>query len=514
MDRSGNPLRPHGPTPGGRGDSGPPPVAPSARGASTALRALRDRAHVVACGDRRLLLHIPSTALFELDHPAAAVLDALATAPPPGLPFAALRERVPSTIATAALAEAVAELITLDAVGTDATSPPEVAAPALDLEAEPLVTLVFNVNTGCNLSCTYCYKEDLTTPARGERLDPATARRGVDFLLRAAGERERIQLAFFGGEPLTNLPLIRSVVDYAEERAAQCGKVADFSLTTNATLMTDPVADYLDAHRFGITVSMDGPEDVHDRHRKTRDGRGSYALVARRAGALLARYRSRPIGARVTLTRGASDVVGIHRHLRDELGFAEVGFGPVSAASDAEFGLDTADMATVFAGFRDLGEDYVAAALENRNNGFANLHQILTDLHGGTAKALPCGAGVGLLALDSEGALHPCHRFTGSALAPLGDVTNGIDRVRQRELLGGAMEQRRRGPCGSCQIRRLCAGGCYHEAYTRYGDPREPTLHYCDLLRDWVDFGIGVYARIRLGNPDFLAAHVAPRRKK
>jgi uncharacterized protein len=58
----------------------------------------------------------------------------------------------------------------------------------------------------------------------------------------------------------------------------------------------------------------------------------------------------------------------------------------------------------------------------------------------------------------------------------------------------------------------MCAGGCYHESYARYADPHHPTVHYCDLMLDWVDFGVSVYARIIENRPDFFSRHVEPRR--
>ena len=56
------------------------------------------------------------------------------------------------------------------------------------------------------------------------------------------------------------------------------------------------------------------------------------------------------------------------------------------------------------------------------------MHQLMTDLHEGNRKALPCGAGVGLLAVDKDGGLNLCHRFTGSDLPLFGDVKTGIDK--------------------------------------------------------------------------------------
>jgi uncharacterized protein len=226
---------------------------------------------------------------------------------------------------------------------------------------------------------------------------------------------------------------------------------------------------------------------------------------------VLARYTSRPVGARVTLTRGVTGVEEIWDHLFNELGFAEVGFAPVTAGEIDAFNLSTTEMAEVFAGFRRLGEKYLAAALENRNIGFSNLHQMMTTLHEGHKKSLPCGAGLKMLAVDHLGKLNLCHRFTGSDIPTFGNVTDGIDRA----ALGGFLATRRDragDACAGCHIRNLCAGGCYHESYSRYGDPAHPVYHYCELMRDWVDFAIQTYSRIAARNPSFIDNHLSPRR--
>ena len=83
---------------------------------------------------------------------------------------------------------------------------------SVKVNSYPLSTLVLNVNTGCNLSCTYCYKEDLAKPADGRKMDFLTAARSVDLLLKAGAARERVNIVFFGGEPLSNVALIKQVV--------------------------------------------------------------------------------------------------------------------------------------------------------------------------------------------------------------------------------------------------------------------------------------------------------------
>ncbi len=133
-----------------------------------------------------------------------------------------------------------------------------------------------------------------------------TAKRSIELLLAESPDRDSYNVVFFGGEPLSNLALIKEVVAYAEDRFGTLGKRVDFTLTTNATLLTEEIVDWLNAHRFGLTVSMDGPKALHDKNRKTVGGKGTYNVVASKTRMLLERYTSRPVGGRVTLTHGVT----------------------------------------------------------------------------------------------------------------------------------------------------------------------------------------------------------------
>lgn len=473
----------------------------------TALHLVPENLHEVHVDGRQLLFHVPTTSLFEMDRVAGDVLrlfreKTLVTQDDVKSRFDGLHE--PERVT-----EALREFKDLQVI-RDAGLEAPVPAP-IRISEYPISTMVLNVNTGCNLSCTYCYKEDLTSPDKGERMDFRTASEAFELLLREAATRDRVNLVFFGGEPLSNMGLIREVTAYAERRAAEEGKTVDLSLTTNGTLLSDDLIDWFDAHRFGLTISMDGPRALHDRNRRTIGGKGTYDVVAPKVRRLLDRYRSRPVGARVTLTPGVTNVVAIHQHLKHEIGFFEVGFSPVTAGDMAAFNLNETELAEVFAGMKDLGHQYLEGALRGENNGFSNMHQLMTDLVEGTRKSLPCGAGLGLLAVDKEGGLNLCHRFTGSDLPTFGNVTDGIDKARLGTFLNGMLDRSDRS-CRTCRIRNICSGGCYHESYARYGDPAHPVHHYCDILRDWVDFGIAVYTRIMDGNPEFFTTHIEPRR--
>jgi uncharacterized protein len=473
---------------------------------SAVLSLVERNLHEVRAHGERLLFHVPSSSLFAADALAGATIDALRAGECGATELVTKLERL---FSRAEIEETLVELKALELVSDGEATPHPLPA----IEDFPLSTVVLNVSTGCNLACSYCYKSDLAAPHEARRMSFETALEAIELMLRQSPDETRYHVTFFGGEPLTHRALIEQVVDWCEARLAPTGKTCDFTMTTNATLLSDEIVDWLDAHAFGLSISIDGPRAIHDRNRRSVGGSGTYDTVRRKAERVLARYRSRPVGARVTLTTGSTDVEGIWHHLRNEIGFAEVGFAPVTSGDIDTFNLAPAELKEVFVAFRRLGERYVDAALAGENIGFSNLHQLIASLHEGHKKLLPCGAGLKMLAVDHRGELNLCHRFTGSSLRTFGNVRDGIDRAELSAFLSARLT-RHDMPCADCRIRNLCAGGCYHESHVRYGDATHPTLHYCDLMREWVDFGIAAYARIMAHNPGFIDTHISPRRPR
>ena len=476
---------------------------------NSTLEVIENNLHQVAVKDKSFIFHVPTTSLFESNDLTADILSLIQKQDSPTNSSLAqdLGTRYPEDDINSALGE----LKSLSLVGEKGLTNGVVEVAPLELDSAPLTTVVLNINTGCNLSCTYCYKEDLDVPSAGKKMTFETAKQSIDMLLKESPDQTRYNVVFFGGEPLSNFTLIKDVIAYSEALFWSKGKIVDFSMTTNATLLTKNHIEYFDKHNVGLSVSIDGPKAYHDKNRISVTGQGTYDTVADKAKMLLSSYKSRPIGARVTLTTGITDIYTIWDHLFNTLGFSEVGFAPVTSGDISDFNLTPEELADVFTNMKKLGEKYLSAALENKTIGFSNLHQLITDIHEGTKKALPCGAGVGMVAVDHEGGLNLCHRFTGSDQPLIGDVKQGLDKPILNDFLNQRLEQSNQG-CSTCNIRNLCAGGCYHESYARYGDPAKPTFHYCDLMRDWVDFGIHVYTEIMEHNPSFYDTYIAPRK--
>ncbi len=376
------------------------------------------------------------------------------------------------------------------------------------VENFPLQSLVLNLTNQCNLSCQYCYEfgeDKVATPdGKPKFMSEEVAKASVDHLLESSKGRRAVHITFFGGETLMNFPLLKWVVGYATTQAREAGQFLDFSLTTNGTLLSPEIIDFLVENSIGVTVSMDGPKEMHDALRIYANGKGSYDVLAPKVKSLIAKHNTRPIAARVTLTQQVISVKEIFHHLRSEFGFAEVGFAPVTAAPDRLYTIGTNNMDRIFAEFKELAIEYRDYALQGRMHGFSNVSDTLAELHAGINKSHPCGAGLGLVGVGPSGDIAPCHRFVDSDEHALGNVLEGgLDKAKQKVFLDkghiGAKFD-----CHSCFARPLCAGGCHHEAFVRYGDTGHPNLHFCDWIRGWTDLCLNIYGEIAVKNPSFL----------
>lgn len=140
--------------------------------------------------------------------------------------------------------------------------------------------LVLQVTQNCNLRCDYCVYSGkyITRGHTNKRMNYETAKKAIDFLKEHSVEKERVIIGFYGGEPLLEFELIKKCVKYARKELK--GKQINFALTTNATLLNDEIINYFIEHSFIVTVSIDGPKEMHDDERRfAKNNKGSFDIV-------------------------------------------------------------------------------------------------------------------------------------------------------------------------------------------------------------------------------------------
>jgi uncharacterized protein len=146
----------------------------------------------------------------------------------------------------------------------------------------PFPLLVKPVSADCNLRCRYCFYLDHLRfyPAEAEhRMSDATLERLISGYM--ATDQPACTFIWQGGEPtLLGLDFFRRVTDL-QQKHGRPGSVVANGLQTNATLITNELARHFAEYRFLVGVSLDGPPEVHDVHRRTVAGAGTHGEVMR-----------------------------------------------------------------------------------------------------------------------------------------------------------------------------------------------------------------------------------------
>lgn len=159
------------------------------------------------------------------------------------------------------------------------------AARAAGWRPTPFRQFILKIHSRCNLACDYCYVYEMAD--QGWRDQPRRMSEAVvDATARRIGEHVRahrlggIELILHGGEPLLAGPeLIRRTVLAVREAAGTRTRVRA-GVQTNAVLLDEPFLRLFDELDVRVSVSLDGDERGHDRHRLHANGRGSYAETA------------------------------------------------------------------------------------------------------------------------------------------------------------------------------------------------------------------------------------------
>jgi len=148
----------------------------------------------------------------------------------------------------------------------------------------PFHEFVLKIHSRCNLACSYCYMYEMADQSwRGQprRMADAT----IDTVARRIAEHvesnglSRVELILHGGEPLlAGLDGLRHAVT-AVRSAVGGGATVNVGLQTNGLLLGPEFLDLFAELGVRVSVSLDGDEEGHDRHRRAPNGGGSYHRV-------------------------------------------------------------------------------------------------------------------------------------------------------------------------------------------------------------------------------------------
>ncbi len=108
----------------------------------------------------------------------------------------------------------------------------------------------FIVTDDCNFDCSYCFQNK-----EPKYMSPATIEKTTTFFYPFF--QEKVDIVFFGGEPLLAFDAVKHTVSFLEKINKQEKKTFEFSLSTNGSLVTHEMLDYFNRHRFDFQLSFD-----------------------------------------------------------------------------------------------------------------------------------------------------------------------------------------------------------------------------------------------------------------
>ena len=155
------------------------------------------------------------------------------------------------------------------------------SAPRLQGVTRAYHAMVKPVGAICNLDCTYCYylhKKELLGSPNNFRLPDDILEEHIRQYINGQ-DRDEVIFSWQGGEPmLLGLEFFQKVVEL-EQKYKKPDQRIENDLQTNGTLLDDDWCRFLKKHNFLVGLSIDGPQELHDIFRITKDGQPTFKKV-------------------------------------------------------------------------------------------------------------------------------------------------------------------------------------------------------------------------------------------
>ena len=152
--------------------------------------------------------------------------------------------------------------------------------PELEVLLDGVSNFTIGITEQCNFRCAYCCYSGQYNYMRHHSAHNMTEdirQKTLDFIKRTANTTSQLHISFYGGETLLEF---NNVIWFIEKLEQCFGKRVTFDISTNGYLLTRKVVDDICSHPgVGISVSVDGSQEIHNRSRRLANGRPTYEQI-------------------------------------------------------------------------------------------------------------------------------------------------------------------------------------------------------------------------------------------
>ena len=359
---------------------------------------------------------------------------------------------------------------------------------------EPFNLIAKPIGPVCNIRCEYCYyleKEELY-PEKNSRSAFVMSDKILKSYIRQYIQcqppgLEEVVFIWQGGEPtLLGIDFFRKVIAFQRQFRRPGMKISN-SLQTNGTLLTDDFAAFLADEDFLVGLSIDGPEELHNRYRKDREGKGTFSRVMRGLD-FLKKHEVRFNTLTVIQEDNGKHPVDVYRFLK-EIGSAYYQFIPiVEPVPGAEKVTGRSVTAERWGSFlTGVFDEWI---LEDIGQIFVSHFDMMLALHAGYPSTFcvhsrTCGKA---LAMEHNGDLYSCDHFVFPEYK-LGNIgttgmVNSYESLPQKQF-GQSKFDSLPEECRECKYLVFCYGGC----------PKNRLLHGTGGKLNWLCEGYKQFYR-------------------
>ena len=368
----------------------------------------------------------------------------------------------------------------------------DIAHSSMD-DRDYIKAVCLNIIHACNLRCKYCFADEGEYNGHKGKMSLETAKKAIDYVVKRSGPRKNIEIDLFGGEPTMMMDTIKEIIAYARENEAKWNKRIRFTMTTNATLLTDEMMDYMDKELENIILSIDGRKEVNDKVRIRFDGKGSYDQILPNIKKMVAkRDKTKAHTVRGTFTRENLDFYEDVKMMVDE-GFREISIEPVVLEDGHPLASRKEDLPKIFESYDKLYDELVQKKAEGKE---FNFYHFKVDLNGGPCvykRISGCGAGFEYVAITPQGEVYPCHQFVGKEEYKLGSIYDDSYNAD----LGMSFKKAHiynKPKCRNCWARFYCSGGCQANNIAFNNDINNPYDIGCQMQKKRIECAIALKA--------------------
>lgn len=374
--------------------------------------------------------------------------------------------------------------------------------------------LIIELTGMCTLRCKYCVYNDFYGANRNfntSNIDFETAKKAIDYVY-AHNDHKKLAITFYGGEPLLNFKVMKQCIDYSLETLKVERLI--FSFTTNLTLMTKEIAEYLaQIPNMSIVLSVDGPEEIHNRSRVNQNNQGSFGVVftgLKNIAEAVNKYK------RTRLVFNAVLMPPYTRERFEKINdfFESLDFMPEETEVRATYPAPNSIPDTYYEEMNVRGESMLEettwiswAKSKAENDDFSGIKRNLytevltsglTSIHNRPLYTKPknsifyngcCVPGERRLYVCTDGSYRVCERV-GTA-PTIGHVDTGIDTQKVNKLYLENYESKSILDCSNCWAVNLC-DICYAHCYDENGLNMDVKRQLCPEIKDrssmWLEY--------------------------